>query len=175
MSILISKNIISKRGFTLIELLIVIVIVGILTALITVNLFGARERALDSQKKSNLKELKTALQLYFTDYHRFPDTDMGLYFKACGPTGSSRCPVCTSADFASGGADGCQRIYAQKIELTNGRFPNIRYYQCSGGDDFRLKISLTNASDADIADSQRRCPVGCGTTYTALDFVLCNN
>lgn len=163
-----------KSGFTLIELLIVIVIMGIVMALVTTNLFGARQRGSDSQKKSNLKELKTALQLYYVDYRIYPATDIGIYLKACGQGGNQRCPVCSSADFAAGGVDGCQRIYANKIELTNGRFPNIRYYQCSGGDDFRLKIGLDNESDADIAESQARCPA-CNTTYTAKDYVLCNN
>lgn len=164
-----------KKGFSLIELLIIIVIMGILMALVTTNLFGARTRGTDSQKKSNLKELKTALQLYFVDYHGYPVTDMGLYFKACGTDGDERCPVCSTADFASGGADGCDRIYAKKIELSSGRFPNIRYYQCEGGDDFRLKISLSNASDSDILESQARCPACGGTTYGATDYVVCGN
>lgn len=163
-----------KSGFTLIELLIVIVIMGIIMTLITTNLFGARQRGSDSQKKSNLTELKTALLLYYVDYRIYPPTDMGDYFKACGTEGIQRCPVCPTADFAAGGVDGCQRIYANKIELTGGSFPNIQYYQCSGGDDFRLKIALTNASDADILESQARCPA-CNTTYTATDYVLCAN
>ncbi len=173
-------NIKFKSGFTLIELLIVIVIMGIVMALITTNLFGARQRGGDSQKKSNLKELKTALQLYFVDYRIYPATDSGLYFKACGQDGNQRCPVCANADFAAGGTDGCLRVYANKLELTNGRFPNIRYYQCSGGDDFRLKISLDNASDADIAESKIRCPkatclLSTLGEYGANDYVLCNN
>ena len=170
-------KLVSKYGFTLIELLIVIVIVGILTALIAVNLFSARERALDSQRKSNMKEFKTALQLYFVDYHQYPaSSGDNTSINGCGPSGTSACPVCTSFYFASGGADGCQRVYAKKLEMSSGgSLSNIRYYQCTGGDDYRLKTSLTNTSDADIADSQKRCPVGCGTTYTATDFVLCNN
>ena len=164
----------SKKGFTLIELLIVIVIMGIVVALITTNLFGARQRGSDSQKKSNLKELKTALQLYYVDYRIYPETANGIYLKACGSDGNQNCPVCPSADFAAGGVDGCQRVYANKLELSDGRFSNMRYYQCSDGDDFRLKVSLTNASDGDIAESQLRCPV-CNTTYTPDEYVLCAN
>lgn len=169
---------IKRPGFTLIELLIVIVIMGIVMALITTNLFGARQRGSDSQKKSSAKEFKTALQLYYVDYHIYPaSSGANTKMNGCGPDGISPCPVCSSADFAAGGADGCQRVYANKLEMSSsGSLSNIRYFQCSGGDDFRLKIALTNVSDADIAESQARCPaLACNTTYRTNDYVLCAN
>lgn len=59
-------------GFTLIELLVVISIIGVLTTLILANLSDARARARDSQKKSELTQLKTALRLYYNDNQKYP-------------------------------------------------------------------------------------------------------
>jgi len=63
-----------KKGFTLIELLVVISIIGILTTLIFANLNAARQRARDAQRKSDLKNVSTALRLYYNDNSRYPDS-----------------------------------------------------------------------------------------------------
>ncbi len=57
----------SRRGFTLIELLVVIAIIGVLSALITVVLNSTRTASRDTKRVADLKELRTALQLYFED------------------------------------------------------------------------------------------------------------
>lgn len=59
-------------GFTLIELLVVISIIGILATLVAANLNSARERARDAARKSDLKNISTALRLYFNDNGFFP-------------------------------------------------------------------------------------------------------
>lgn len=156
-----------KLGFTLIELLVSIVIIGILTALISVNLYGGRQRASDSQKKSGLNQLKLALHSYYATYHHYPAGSNGLAFYACGIGGASAC--------GSGGsfvADGTE--YLSKLPS------DFRYYQCNGGDDFRLKTTLINTSGSDIAESQARCPAsscqrpeGLLVFSPTVDYVLC--
>jgi len=157
-----------KHGFTLIELLIVIMIVGILLAFVVSNFTGARSRATDAKKKGNLKDLQYALQLYANNYGRYPTGSNGIYINGCGTNGTTRCPVCSTADFASGGTDGCSFIYAQVLSRSD-----FRYYSCADGDTYRLKINLDNASDPEIVESQAKCPVDCGTTYGSTDYVLC--
>ena len=56
-----------KKAFTLIELLVVIAIIGSLSALLLPNFMGARERARDSQRKSDLKQIQKAFELYKQD------------------------------------------------------------------------------------------------------------
>jgi general secretion pathway protein G len=56
-----------KKGFTLIELLVVIAIIGMLSALLVPNFMGARERARDAQRKSDLKQIQKALEMYRQD------------------------------------------------------------------------------------------------------------
>ena len=57
----------SKKGFTLIELLIVISILGILAGLVAVNFNQARRRARDVARKSDLKQIQKAMELYKDD------------------------------------------------------------------------------------------------------------
>jgi general secretion pathway protein G len=59
-------------GFTLIELLVVISIIGILATLVAANLNSARLRARDAERKSDLKNIQTALRLYYNDKGSYP-------------------------------------------------------------------------------------------------------
>ena len=66
-----------NQGFTLIELLIVIGIIGILTGLAVFNFSQARERARDVQRKSDIKQVQNALEMYKNDQtlQVYPNTD----------------------------------------------------------------------------------------------------
>ncbi len=65
----------NKKGFTLIELLVVIAIIGLLSTLAVVALGSARVKARDSKRLSDLKQLQTALELYYTDQNSYPAGD----------------------------------------------------------------------------------------------------
>jgi prepilin-type N-terminal cleavage/methylation domain-containing protein len=61
-----------RRGFTLIELLVVIAIIAILAAMLFPVFARARESARKIQCLSNVKNIALAVQMYLTDYDRFP-------------------------------------------------------------------------------------------------------
>ena len=54
------------------ELLIVIAIIGLLSTLAVVALGSARVKARDSKRLADLKQLQTALELYYTDQNDYP-------------------------------------------------------------------------------------------------------
>ena len=56
-----------NRGFTLIELLIVIVIIGILVAIVVPKFGNGKERAMVTAMRSDLHNLVTAQEAYFTN------------------------------------------------------------------------------------------------------------
>lgn len=64
--ILMKRNYLST-GFTLIELLVVIGIISVLSAIVVPNFMGARERARDTQRKSDIRQIQKALELYKDD------------------------------------------------------------------------------------------------------------
>ncbi|HSX48546.1 MAG TPA: prepilin-type N-terminal cleavage/methylation domain-containing protein [Candidatus Nanoarchaeia archaeon] len=61
-----------ESGFTLIELIIVMVIIGILVLLLLPNLSSGPKRARDSQRKSDLRTVQSALEQYYADKNAYP-------------------------------------------------------------------------------------------------------
>jgi prepilin-type N-terminal cleavage/methylation domain-containing protein/prepilin-type processing-associated H-X9-DG protein len=64
-----------EKGFTLIELLVVIAIIAILAAMLFPVFARARESARKIQCLSNVKNIALAVQMYLTDYDRFPPNE----------------------------------------------------------------------------------------------------
>jgi len=56
-----------NRGFTLIELLIVVVIIGILVSIVVPKFANGKERAMVATMRSDLHNLMTAQEAYFTN------------------------------------------------------------------------------------------------------------
>ena len=59
----------NRKGFTLIELLIVVVIIGILAAIAIPKFANTKEKAYVAAMKSDLRNLVTAQEAYFSDYN----------------------------------------------------------------------------------------------------------
>lgn len=77
----------SKTGFTLIELLVVISIISLLSSVVLSAVTEARERARDSRRKSDLRQLSTALTLWQDDKGGRMRGDSGCGF--IQPSGAS--------------------------------------------------------------------------------------
>ena len=79
----------SRNGFTLIELLIVVVIIGILASIAIPKFANTREKAVVAAMKSDLRNLVTAEEAYFTDSMRYT-TNLGSRYRTTtgmlGPT-----------------------------------------------------------------------------------------
>ncbi len=61
-----------REGFTLIELLVVIAIIGLLSTLAVVSLNSARARSRDTKRIADVKEVQTALELFYNDNQGYP-------------------------------------------------------------------------------------------------------
>lgn len=59
------------KGFTLVELLVVMAIIGVLAAIVIVNLNESQKRSRDSRRKSDLNTILTGMMLYYDDHNTF--------------------------------------------------------------------------------------------------------
>lgn len=126
-----------RAGFTLIELLVVVSLIGILATLVLANLNAARQRGRDAQRKGDLRNIQTALRLYYNDYNKYPNGTSTIY--GCGGTGTSKCDWGTS--FESG-------IQTYMSTLPDDPLPGVSYsYQQIDADDYTLMACLENPSD----------------------------
>lgn len=176
-----------SHGFTLVELLVVIAIIAVIVGLAMPNFLSARERARDAKKKSEMSELRGALRLYYNDYQQYPGGTNGTIFLGCGPLGTLQCPggsaaagspTCSSQEFAAGGADGCATTYMRSFPKDLGSSSySFKYYQDgTTGEDYRLKVTLENLSDAELSTSRSRCPASgafAALVYASSDYVVC--
>ena len=69
------KSIKKDAGFTLVELLVVIAVIGLLVTIVIVSLQGAKSRARDAERMTNVNNIITALALYNTIYNEYPIYD----------------------------------------------------------------------------------------------------
>ncbi len=116
----------NKKGFTLIELLVVIAIIGILATLAVVSLQQARKNARDAKRIADVKQMQTALELYFNDWQGYPvdvvpgssiSSGTSNVYMAVVPTG----PTPADGDCASS---------------------SYRYFQVDDGDEYYIEFCL---------------------------------
>lgn len=90
-----------SEGFTLLELLVAISIIAVLLAFLMTNFFAVRQRARDGQRKSDLRQIQAALEMYRADTGGYPVSPL------------LNCPTATPASF--GNAPTCSTTYLQTI------------------------------------------------------------
>ena len=61
-----------KKGFTLIELLVVISIISLLSSIVLASVNNVRSKARDTVRISNLKQIQTAIELYYSSSGHYP-------------------------------------------------------------------------------------------------------
>jgi general secretion pathway protein G len=133
-----------KAGFTMIELLIVMVIMGILAAVGLRTFSSSQMKARDSQRKSDLRSISTALDLFYNDHGYYPEDDGLGGFVACGD--SSDLEACKPGQLWT--VDGSTYMVQIPADPSGG----VYFYQADGANSryFRLYARLENIYDRDV-------------------------
>jgi prepilin-type N-terminal cleavage/methylation domain-containing protein len=115
-----------NKGFTLIELLIVVVIIGILAAIAIPKFSATREKAYFAAMKSDLKNLASQQEIYYSDTYSYTTNETSLGFVqsegvevtvgAANGTGWSA----TATHSALAGTEGCGIYYGDAASVSLG-------------------------------------------------------
>lgn len=110
----------NKKGFTLIELLVVIAIIGLLATLSVIALNTARMKARDARRVSDVKQMQTALEMYFDKFYKYPTSTADLSTAGF----MSSIPTNPSPQNDSGCTGFADYVYAQ---VSSGASYTLRY------------------------------------------------
>jgi len=134
-----------QKGFTLIELLVVVSLIGILATLVMANMNSARERARDAQRKSDLRNIQTALRLYYNDVGGYPLGSGTI--TGCGGASASACSW--GAAWVRNGVTYMNILPADPLTTQNYTYTGV-----AGNEDYTIKACLENKSDTKgVADA----------------------
>ncbi|MBA3047045.1 prepilin-type N-terminal cleavage/methylation domain-containing protein [Patescibacteria group bacterium] len=122
----------NKKGFTLVELLVVIAIIGLLSTLAVVALNNARQKSRDARRVADIKQVQTALEMYYNDRNGYPPAAQ-LVAGYCPNSGgeaalASEMSGCCLDDSATGIVDVCGAGVAYMNVIPDNPNPNGAEY-----------------------------------------------
>ncbi len=114
-----------QKGFTLIELLIVVVIIGILAAIAIPKFSATREKAYFAAMKSDLKNLASQQEIYYSDEYTYSSstTNLGFVMSDAVAVGIAATATGWSAtathEALTAATQGCAIYYGQGSAITS--------------------------------------------------------
>ncbi len=132
-----------QKGFTLIELLVVIAIIGLLSTLAVVALNNARQKSRDAKRVSDIKQVQTALELFYNDVNSYP---AAVTFDGSGTIVNGTVTYMAKVPENPSPNDGCPDDYT--------------YTQDPGGASYSITYCLGGASGGVIAGTHTATPAG---------------
>jgi len=160
----------SKKAFTLIELLVVIAIIGILATISIVSLSNARAKSRDAKRAGDMKQVQTALELFFNDKGRYPSAsewDANQIFSTSTGATSTYMQIIPSAPTPADGRCTSDQNSISYIPTSDGASYSISF--CLGGNTGTLASGpkcLTPGGIIDI-DCSGTADFSFTLTYTA--------
>ncbi len=67
-----------RHGFTLVELMVVVVIIGVMATVVTISVSDYLVTGKQTAARTELAQLSSALELFYTENDRYPSNDEGL-------------------------------------------------------------------------------------------------
>lgn len=143
------------EGFTLIELLVVISIIGFISTLAVVALKDSRLKARDARRMSELKQIRTALNMYFDSNPTigFPSTNRACS-ALCTSAGGFTGITCTAGSLTNWATltTALEPYIIVPVDPSNGNPYCYVYDGDAGGSGFGLATNLESNAAAESAD-----------------------
>lgn len=79
----------SEDGFSLIELMVVVVIMGLLTTVVVINVLPNQDRAMVEKAKADIRTISQAVEMYRMDQMKYPTMEQGIEILKGNPQGNS--------------------------------------------------------------------------------------
>jgi general secretion pathway protein G len=79
-----------EQGFTLVELMVVIVIIGLLTTIVVINVLPSQDKARVEKAKADIALIEQALEMYRLDNLTYPATGDGLQALVTPPASAAQ-------------------------------------------------------------------------------------
>ena len=148
------NNKFKRSGFTLIELLVVMVIMAVLVFIAASSFISTQKKSRDSARKSDLKQIANALELYYQDHGEFPQSISDQIF-GCGSQGEEPCEP--GSEFSAPNNSGSLTVYMVQLpdDPTSGT-----YIYKSNGSAYQLYARLENYRDANVRNPEDVDPDG---------------
>ena len=137
----------NNKGFTLIELLVVIAIIGLLSTLSVVALGSARQKSRNAKRVADIKQIQTALEVYFNDNDSYPPS-VTFGTGSIATSGVTYMSIVPSNPTPYDCTPGSEYTYAYE---DSGASYTIEY--CLGEDTGGLSSGVQHATPAGISDN----------------------
>lgn len=169
-----------KCGFTLIELLVVVSIIGTLSTVALTSLNGARAKARDAVRISDMEQIRTALEMYYSSHGHYPSTgSMSRTFCDLGCSGVSGNATATSNWIPDLVAEGYMPKLPQdpspknRARRTSG--PGNCYMYASNGTQFVMSAWATVESGPIPTNHAFYSRAGFRESNTSNQYYICNH
>ena len=138
-----------QKGFTFLEILVVLLIIGMLLAITSASYSQVRSRSLDQRRKTDLEEVRAALEQYRSVNSAYPTpyTTPGLAF-------------------GSEGLNDATHTYMQVLPQ-DPQYPRYNYHYAVADDDYTLssQLAVPEETACQAPPGGDSCGTGIGCNY----------
>jgi len=155
-------------GFTLLELLVVIAILGILSAIGVGAFTSSQMKSRDSHRKTDLKNITTALEVYYNDNFGYPVSSAGA-IKGCYSD-----PAFVDCVWGGAWTGKSNVLYMAVLPVDNTVYDY--YYISADGKSYVLFARLENTKDPGVvlngSDPGEYTGTDCGNSTTLCNYAV---
>jgi prepilin-type N-terminal cleavage/methylation domain-containing protein len=166
-----------SKGFTLVELMVVVSVLAVLSTILYANFSQARAQSRDAERKSDLRNIQSALELYKQKYGRYPAgcNGAGAWSGELGSGVGYRCSSGSGAYIVSPG--GSYPALSPEFIPTLPTDPKLNgngsgYMYVSNADGSVYKFMIRNTVEINKVTSYEDPLKGCD--YSGLAQVTCS-